>query len=760
MLTVTLAGGGGGGAVGGGGSGARVTTNFSALPGENFSVWVAAGGAAHDASFFTSQIAFWAAAGGGASAMVSETGADIIAVAGGGGGGATSGSASSPGNGSDAGLPSALPAYWNGARQPAGSAALASPWGAGACFRSYCGQWIINGSANPTNQGLGNGGVPDFNYAEFGGAGGVGFTNSPVTPQPPMTFGWALGGSESYCDVSTSYGGGGGGGGGLFGGHGGSDDSTTGYPGTGGSSFSVFAATMTSALNGGRAFSPGGDGSAAVVCSGTELAPPSASGTWTAPGTYTWLPPAAGCVVNATASGGGGGGGWGAGGNAATVSTLQLVLPGQAVRVVVGSGGAGGGFDAQGAPLNFSAGSGGAASAVLLANVYEPVLVAAGGGGGATNGQPLGKARPCAGGNAGLPDARPAPCGGATGGSSQGAGFGAVSTVSSTLNGYSGAGQGGGPGYAWTGQNAPSVGYGAGGAGGIDDGSATIANPALSPPYAGNPAAPHPRGNQWGGGGGGGGGYFGGGGGTTINGNGGTPGAGGGSYYLDNQFTLFFSSYNGGRPGAAGRDGFVSIYCLANPPASQTASPLPVPPSTPAAIPVVAIAIGVAVPLVVCLFACIAAVVWAGGPRALAAKIAGDAFIKPIDGETLAARAAAKSGGDIVSVAMTREEALSLGVMTAASSLPGAVKQNAGGSKRRLDAKPKIGSFNAVSAGGSTVIVGARVKEPAQPPRELELASPAQHAQGGRDADEPRSAYAPQSVGQRDLPPPPPPPQW
>ena len=36
-------------------------------------------------------------------------------------------------------------------------------------------------------------------------------------------------------------------------------------------------------------------------------------------------------------------------------------------------------------------------------------------------------------------------------------------------------------------------------------------------------------------------------------------------------------------------------------------------------------------------------------------------------------------------VAMTREEALSLGVMTAASSLPGAVKQNAGGSKRWLD---------------------------------------------------------------------------
>ena len=34
---------------------------------------------------------------------------------------------------------------------------------------------------------------------------------------------------------------------------------------------------------------------------------------------------------------------------------------------------------------------------------------------------------------------------------------------------------------------------------------------------------------------------------------------------------------------------------------------------------------------------------------------------------------------------MTREEALSLGVMTAASSLPGAVKQNAGGSKRWLD---------------------------------------------------------------------------
>ncbi len=43
----------------------------------------------------------------------------------------------------------------------------------------------------------------------------------------------------------------------------------------------------------------------------------------------------------------------------------------------------------------------------------------------------------------------------------------------------------------------------------------------------------------------------------------------------------------------------------------------------------------------------------------------------------------AAGDGDIV--AMTREKALSLGVMTAASSLPGAVKQNAGGSKRWLD---------------------------------------------------------------------------
>ena len=76
------------------------------------------------------------------------------------------------------------------------------------------------------------------------------------------------------------------------------------------------------------------------------------------------------------------------------------------------------------------------------------------------------------------------------------------------------------------------------------------------------------------------------------------------------------------------------------------------------------------------------------------------------------------------------------------------------------------GSFNAVSTGGSTIIVGARIKElpVAQQLRELELASPTQTREDGRDVGEPRSAYAPQSVGLRDSPPPPPPPppppQW
>lgn len=57
---------------------------------------------------------------------------------------------------------------------------------------------------------------------------------------------------------------------------------------------------------------------------------------------------------------------------------------------------------------------------------------------------------------------------------------------------------------------------------------------------------------------------------------------------------------------------------------------------------------------------------WAGGPRLLAAKIAGRDLIAPVDGSTRAARRAAAAGVDLVAVAMTRDEAAALGVMTMA----------------------------------------------------------------------------------------------
>ena len=91
-------------------------------------------------------------------------------------------------------------------------------------------------------------------------------------------------------------------------------------------------------------------------------------------------------------------------------------------------------------------------------------------------------------------------------------GVGATSSLSG-FAGVGGTGQGGGPGYAYTGQRPASVGYGAGGAGGVDTGSQTTPTAGLSPPMIAT--TPHPLGNQWGGGGGGGGGYFGGGGGAS-----------------------------------------------------------------------------------------------------------------------------------------------------------------------------------------------------------------------------------------------------
>ena len=146
---------------------------------------------------------------------------------------------------------------------------------------------------------------------------------------------------------------------------------------------------------------------------------------------------------------------------------------------------------------------------------------------------------------------------------------------------------------------------------------------------------------------------------------GGSPGAGGGSYFpTGNQYSIFTNSLNGGLPGRAGSDGYVSIFCLKDPPASPSASPGPELPPSP--INTLAVGIGVAAPIALLCFGCLGAMLWAGGPRLLAAKIAGRDLIAPVDGSTRAARRAAAAGVDLVAVAMTRDEAAALGVMTMA----------------------------------------------------------------------------------------------
>ena len=476
--------------------------------------------------------------------------------------------------------------------------------------------------------------------------------------------------------------------------------------------------------------------------------------------------------------GGGGGGGLGSGGSGAAMTTLYTVNEGDAFRVFVGAGGAGvggpggAGVSSPTSPVpcccpsvspcltmcNASqwGGSGGGATTVWSALVGDSVLVAGGGGGGGASGDV--RNTPCDGGRAGLYDAPPVACGqpGATGGSRYSAGVaaGTGSTSTAMYAGTGGAGPNGGAGWAWTTQLPVAYGYGAGGPGGADAASGATAATCLSPRFGG---AAGPSGDtfitprsagSYGGGGGGGGGYYGGGGGS-FNGFAGTAGAGGSSLSNNpNAFTTITLAGNGGPPFGNGGDGYASIQCVAHPPPSSSPVPTFDPNAgsgTAGASPAI-VGVAVAVPIAAVLLLVLGGSLWAGGPRALAAKIAGDKF-KPVDGSTKAARIAVASGENLVSVAMTREEAAALGVMTMAAPTASA--------KNFIKKVSKSNVLKDAGAPPPTVMNFGPARGGAKSLAALEAELTPQ-----------RTAYAPQTVGgkkarggrggEEDSPPPPP----
>ena len=237
VATVTVVGGGGGGLIGAGGAGASLLITLPVLPDENLTVWVGDGGVTRSEYSTTNATLArsWGSGGGGGSALLSQT--LILAVAGGGGGGGANGGGGTNAlftyarDGSAGGLPSAAPVPY-GSIFTVGATTGGSPWSAGSCAVSFCGQ-------STGGTGAGTGGGPDWDGATYGGNGGQGYSSNPPI-QTMGVAGFGLGGSPGKVATPPgTFGGGAGGGGGIFGGGGGSNYYVRGEEGGGGGGASL-----------------------------------------------------------------------------------------------------------------------------------------------------------------------------------------------------------------------------------------------------------------------------------------------------------------------------------------------------------------------------------------------------------------------------------------------------------------------------------------------------------------------------------------